>query len=268
MIQVLAGEQDRRLAIFNFLFRRGTPPKSEARGREGHLYGWPASRAERFQVVLEDPGSLKAVAVALIFGVVAFGESCASEASHRLKAPPNGRMPVAVENLDKGRIRLDRDGRRLVVDLAREISGCTGRRYDLTVNEEHEAGVDFEIVDETEKAAYTYLVLLASAPPNCNVQGHCGGGGSDSTLIWLKVTKDLSLAGKQAFPIDECRAGRFANVFKEEDPEDYYFGTIQAKDLPWIGDLLQIEYQERDKDSIQRLVYDRQDPEAGLRRIP
>jgi len=218
--------------------------------------------------VLEDPGSLKAVAVVLILGVVALGESCASGASRRLKAPLHGRMLVAVDNLNKGRIRLDRDGRRLVVDLAREISGCTGRTYDLTVNEEYESSVDFEIVDETEKAPYTYLVLLASASPNCNVQGQCGGGGSDSTLIWLKTTKELSLAGKQAFSIDECRVGRVANVFKEEDPEDYYFETIQAKDLPWIGDVLQVEYQERGEDSLQRPVYDRRDPDAGLERIP
>ena len=203
-----------------------------------------------------------------MLGAIALGESCVSEASRRLKAPPTGRMPVAVENLNQGRIRMDRAGRRLVVDLAREISGCTGRTYDLTVHEEYEGGVGFEIVDETEKAPYTYLVLLASAPPNCNVEGECGAGGLDSTLVWLKVTRDLSLAGKQAFPIDDCRAGRFAKVFKEEDPEDYFFDTIQAKDLPWVGDVLQIEYQDRDEDSIRHLIYDRGDPDTGLRRIP
>lgn len=154
------------------------------------------------------------------------------------------------------------------MNLARQVSGCTGRTYDLTVNEEYEAGVDFEIVDEAEEVPYTYLVLLASAPPNCNVEVHCGAGGADSTLIWLKVTKDLSLAGKQAFAIDDCWAGRFAKVVTEEDPEKPYFGTIQAKDLPWAGDVLQIEYQEEGEDSIHRLIYDRQAPDAGFRRIP
>jgi hypothetical protein len=217
--------------------------------------------------MFEDPRSSKAVAVALILGVVALGESCASGAPRRLKAPPNGRMPVAVDNLNEGRIRLERAGHKLVLDLAREISGCTGRRYDLAFHEEYEPGVGFEIVDETERAPYTYLVLLATAPPNCNVEGHCGAGGPDSTLVWLKVGKDLSLAGKQAFVIDDCRADRLSNVLAEDDPEDLDFGTIQAKDLPWIGDLLQIEYQEGDGPA-HHLLYDRQNPESGLRQIP
>jgi len=60
-------------------------------------------------------------------------------------------------------------------------------------------------------------------------------GGLDSTLFWLKVTKDLSLAGKQAFAIDDCRAGRIANVVETGGEE--YFSWIQAKDLPWVGEV-------------------------------
>jgi len=78
---------------------------------------------------------------------------------------------------------------------------------------------------------YTYVLLLASAASNCNVQGECGADGSDSTLFWLKITRDLSLAGKQSFPISDCRAHRVAVT--TADPGDPNFGTIQAKDLPW-----------------------------------
>jgi hypothetical protein len=57
-------------------------------------------------------------------------------------------------------------------------------------------------------------------------------------------------------------------VAKAEDPEDPAFGTIQAKDLPWAGDVLKIDYEERDGDSIRQVIYNRQDPDAGLRRTP
>lgn len=219
------------------------------------------------QVVFKDLRNMKAVAVTLLLGAIVLEEGCATGASPRLKAPPSGRMPVAVENLNEGRIRLERAGQRLVLNLARQISGCTDRTYDHTVNEEYDAGVDFEIVDEIERAPYTYLVLLASAPPNCNIQGMCGAAGLDSTLFWLKVTKDLSLAGKQALAIKDCRAGRYATNVVETGGEEY-FSWIQSKDLPWIGDVLTIEYQEEGEDSIHRLIYDRQDPEAGFQRNP
>jgi|SRR6185369_9646435 len=215
-----------------------------------------------------EPRSSKAAALAaLILGIVAFGGGCAVSASRRLNAPSKRPMPITVENLSEGRIRLERAGQRLVVDLARQISGCPIRTYDPTDGEEYESSVDFEIVDETVTAPYTYLVLLASAPPNCNVQGECGAGGTDATLIWLKVTKDLTLAGKQAFGFDDCRAGVVANI--KTEPEDPSFITILAKDLPWVGDVLQIEYQEdRGKGQVHRLIYDRQNPGAGLQKDP
>ncbi len=129
------------------------------------------------------------------------------------------------------------------------------------------------MVDETEKAPYTYVVLLASAPPNCNIQGECGAGGSDTTLLWLKLSRDLKLADKQAFAIDDCRAGRSARITRETDPKgeipDIYF-EIKAKDLPWKGDVLQIDYEEKPGDAavVRRLIYDRRDPDAGLKKVP
>ncbi len=190
---------------------------------------------------------------------MALAGGCAS--GKVLKAPPNGRMPVAVESLDEGRIRLKKAGRKLVVDLSPEISGCTGRVYDLTVKEEWEARVGFEIVDETEKAGYTYIVLLATAPPNCNVQGHCGTAEPDSTLIWLKLAEDLSLAGTQSFAIENCRAVRF--VKREDDS----YEAVQAKDLSWTNDILQVDFEEEySEPSTWRLTYDRREPELGLQK--
>lgn len=217
--------------------------------------------------MLKDQRSLRLLAVALLLGAAALASNCASWRARHVKTPLDGGTTVAVENLDKGRIQVKRARRTLVVDLAQEISGCTGRLYDRSVNEEYESAVSLEIVDETEKAPYTYLVLLTSAPPNCNVQGECGAGGPDSTLIWLKLTENLSLAGKQAFTIDDCRAGRHATITREKGSDNDYF-ELQAEDLPWIGDALQIEFKETTGDSIRRLVYDRRNPDAGLQRIP
>lgn len=203
--------------------------------------------------------------LALILVGVAVANSGASLVPQPLKAPPKGQAPIAVDSLDKGRIRIHRAGRKRVLNLGREISGCKGRLYDPMTQESSEAEVGFEIVDETEKPPYTYVLLLASAASNCNVQGECGADGSDSTLFWLKITRDLSLAGKQSFPISDCRGRRVAVT--TADPGDPNFGTIQAKDLPWVGDVLQIEFEKGDKDEgkTQRLLYDRRDPNAGLR---
>lgn len=150
-----------------------------------------------------------------------------------------------------------------MADLAEEISGCTGRLYDPMVNEESEGGADLEIVDETTKAPYTYMVLLATAPTNCNIQGICGAA-KDTTLIWLKFTEKLSLASRQAFAIEDCRAGRSTKVERGEYPDD----EIRAKNLPWVNGVLQIDFDEElAQKSIPTLIYDRQNPEAGLQRM-
>jgi hypothetical protein len=205
-------------------------------------------------------------ALVFLFGVAVLASSCARWNSDHVTTPLEGGTIVAVKSLGRGRIQLERDNQELIVDLTQEISGCTVDLYDPTVKEKYKSAASFEIVDATEKAPYTYLVLLVSAPPNCNVQGECGAAESpDSTLIWLKLTKDLLLAGKQAFAIDDCRAGRYEEIPREEDSDNDYV-ELQAKDLPWIGDALQIEFPA--EDPIRRLIYDRGNPDAGLQQIP
>lgn len=208
------------------------------------------------------------IALALVLGVLALDGSRASAGEPRPPdAPRRGENPVAVKGIGEGRIRLTRASQKLVLDLGREISGCKGRLYDPMTKEESEGGVGFEVVDETEKAPYTYVVLFASANPNCNVQGECGAGGEDITLVWLKLTRDLTPAGRQTFAVADCRAGRSVKV-EGKDGADL---SLQAKDLLWTGDRLQIEYYEQAGSSgtmLRRLIYDRQYPDAGLQKIP
>ena len=198
---------------------------------------------------------------------------CASRAARHVEVPPGMKMPVAVEDLDsKGRIRLQRGSQRLVVDLGRDISGCKGTLYDLTVHEEYEdmSGASYGLVDETERAPYTYVVLLAWAPPNCNIEGHCGSGGWDSTLVWLKLSPDLKLAGKQVLVLDDCRGDRSAVEMLEpgeQSEEEEGFEYLKVKDLPWDGDVLRVAYQNRDE-KVQRFIYDRRNPDAGFQKAP
>jgi hypothetical protein len=97
--------------------------------------------------------------VALLVGVGALASNCTPGSMRHVKTPLASGMTVAVESLEGGRIQIKRARRQLIVDLAQEISGCTGRLYDSVTNEEYESTPSFEIVDKTERAPYTYLVL-------------------------------------------------------------------------------------------------------------
>jgi hypothetical protein len=179
--------------------------------------------------------------------------------------------PISIQGLHHGRVRFERGSQKLVLSLGRDISGCKSRLYDPMTKEESDAGVSWEVVDETVKASDTYVLLLASASPNCNVEGRCGAGGPDSTLLWLKLTKGLKLAGKKAVVFEQCTTNRQARLpatdSKVEAPDEP--AEIKAKDLPWNGDVLQIEYEEGAVEPVvvRRLVYDRRNPEAGLKVI-
>ena len=206
-------------------------------------------------------------------GFVALGTASAAAIWRPLPAPAQGKMPVAVENRRDGRIRVQRAGRKAVLDLSREISGCEGPLYDSTdngriVQADVEGGVGLEIVDETEKAPYIYVILLASASPNCNVQGRCGAGGPDLTLLWLKLTRDLKLAGKQDFTIEDCLADRSVTLAAAQGQDQADQPPLRAKDLPWVGDKLQVDFEEGAEAVKHRLVYDRRNPEAGLQQAP
>ena len=209
----------------------------------------------------EKPLRLRAVPVVLSLGVLVLGMAGASAAT-----PSEGGRPVAVEALQAGKIQLLRAGETRVVDLAREISGCKGSTFDPSTKEKYPGGPTVEVVDETEKGPFTYVLLLASAPANCNVQGECGAGGPDATLLWLKVDKMLAVVDREAFALNDCRAQRSAKVTTAEEPDDPDFGRILAKDLPWNGDVLRIEYQERE--ATRHLSYDRRAPGAGLQSVP
>jgi hypothetical protein len=183
------------------------------------------------------------------------------------QASRQGVEPVSVEMLPGGTVQLRRGARKVSLNLGSDIAGCKSRLYDPLEHVSSDADVRLETVDETRQGAYTYLVLLAGAPPNCNVQGECGAGEESLTLIWLKLDKDLKLAGKQAFAVDECPAQRSIRI-EGKDVLGPDVVEIKTRDLPWTGDVLKVGYEEDWGKATYQLIYDRRNPDAGFRHVP
>lgn len=177
-------------------------------------------------------------------------------------APPaHGVASLVVEQVGVGQIRISRGGKVVRLDLRADIEGCKTVTFDPMTKQRWPAEVQIERVDESESASFLYVVLLAQAMSNCNIQGECGASEGDSTLIWLKLGKDLALAGKQAVLFDSCLA-KAAQIAADRDETGF-----AAKDLPWVGDVLRIEVDAVGRDASKgwRLSYDHGHPEAGLR---
>ena len=203
-----------------------------------------------------------------VFGILLLGGGHVSSAA---TAPPStshqDAAPVSVQGLHHGRIQLRRGTRKLTLNLGSDIAGCKSRLYDPMEHVSSDADVRLETVDETRQGDYTYLVLLAGAPPNCNVQGECGAGEESLTLVWLKLDKDLKLAAKQAFAVDECLAQRSIRI-EGKDVLGPDVVEIKARDLPWTGDVLKVGYEEDWGKTTHQLIYDRRNPDAGFKQVP
>jgi hypothetical protein len=200
-------------------------------------------------------------------GAPLLAESDASiRRGRRLRAPRNVKMSAAVRAFDTGRLEITRGTHTVALNLRPDIGGCVGRLYDPVEHEKYgRVGITFDLVDGIERGPDTYLILLASIWPNCNVQGRCGApGGEDSSLIWLKLNGDLTLAAKQVFALDDCESARSAQL-TGTGPE----GLLTANDLHWNGELLQVDYQMIgcSSDCDWRLIYDRSNPDAGIKQV-
>ena len=95
------------------------------------------------------------------------------------------------------------------IDLSQDISGCIGVLFDRTVNERYGSGLhQMHVLDVTSGDGQHFVLVAAVAAPNCNVQGMCGAGDDDVTLIWLGIRGDLTLLRKQVFVVEDCREAR------------------------------------------------------------
>ncbi|HLX09206.1 MAG TPA: hypothetical protein VKY89_15240 [Thermoanaerobaculia bacterium] len=211
-------------------------------------------------------GSLRGAPLLLLGLLVLAAGRASAQAPRGPGAPGPGTSALTVEHLGRGRIRIKRGKAALRLDLGPDFAGCKGEMYDPMEKQRWQAAVSIEVVDETASPPFDYLVLLAQAAANCNIQGACGASRGESTLIWLKLTRDLALAGKQAILFDSCDVGRWALIEGGEGGAGTEEG-FSAKDLRWTGGVLQIDVETDIDDPPKknwRLTYDRRQPEAGL----
>lgn len=126
----------------------------------------------------------------------------------------------------KGVLNLTAGDRQKQVSLSRDIVGCLGELFDSSNGERLGKGEGSNtVLDVSEEDGHRFVLMSAVAAPNCNVQGACGAGGPDVTLIWLHVGADLSILEKQVFAVEDCRAPRWV-----EGQSDDWFKRVALKD--------------------------------------
>lgn len=110
---------------------------------------------------------------------------------------------IKVRPAGNGKVRFSNGKVQSIVNLSKDIAGCLmaydssdpkRKRFDVT---------SFELLDSVKKGSSIYVVLLASAQGNCNVQGQCGAAESH-TLFWLKLNSPLRVQDKRVVVVEEC----------------------------------------------------------------
>ena len=187
--------------------------------------------------------------------------SCRSVRAHGNGAMVDGSPPM-VSGDSNGVIRLQSSHQTAFIDLASKIAGCTGQMYDPTTGEKWDGGVSFSFLDVSRRKSLTYILLLASAAPNCNVQGMCGASETqDKTLLWLCISVGRTLIKHQRVVVESCSEARFPDI-PEGDPQAW---------LPFTDGVLKISCEQLDpageaEETIKGQVeYDQGHPEAGLK---
>jgi hypothetical protein len=156
------------------------------------------------------------------------------------------------------RIRIVAGTELTLINLTDDVSGCL-ELFDPTISQRRTGEpLRIKVIDRVSKDDKRYLVLLAEAQSNCNVQGRCGAA-ADDTLIWLKLDSGLKLEKKQSAVIVDCRM----NI----DMIDSEYGRHYELIIKLVRGRLAIEYGNTFDDNVRtlsQLVYDRKFPERGF----
>jgi hypothetical protein len=112
---------------------------------------------------------------------------------------------VRVTAFPKGMFRLSSGKLAANVNLRDQLSGCWSGTYDGSDPNSRPSGGEAQtrVIDLVRKSGAWYLTFQATLQGGCNVQGMCGAG-TDTTLIWLKLTPALKMVGRQAEVIEDC----------------------------------------------------------------
>lgn len=108
-----------------------------------------------------------------------------------------------------GTVSVATAGRHVSVDLRSEITGCYRDLYDSMDGTTIGSGAHIVALDVNRIGERIYVLLQVSSSPNCNVQGRCGAGDSDEQLIWLEMTDDLNVLGRQVVALSSCAHGTY-----------------------------------------------------------
>jgi len=155
------------------------------------------------------------------------------------------------------RIKIVSGTKQILIDLTKDISGCLDL-FSYPSKRVVKQPLGIKVIDRVSKDDQHYLVLLAEAQSNCNIQGHCGAA-SDYTLIWLKLDANLKLEEKKAVAVQECRSG-----ITVIDPE---YVEMEAPAIKLVRGIMKIEYGNKlddDTRTTSQLIYDRKAPELGF----
>lgn len=181
------------------------------------------------------------------------------QTTRRTGSPQQKSTLPTVSKAIRGRVRISNGKYQSVVDLEKDISGCfdlydpTDRKFRLKDN------AAIKVIDRVSQEAKYYIVLLADAESNCNIQGNCGAA-RDYTLIWLQLNDRLKLEDKRVAVIEDCRA-----QIELIEP-DYSRGPDTEPPVKLVDGKLNLKYGNisDDKEDRSRLIYDRHAPEKGF----
>jgi hypothetical protein len=150
------------------------------------------------------------------------------------------------------------------IDLREDIIGCLGELFDGSTKQRFGSGLrKTQVLDVVGSDGQHYVLLSAATAPNCNVQGRCGAGDNDVTLIWLQVGADLAVIRKQVFAAEDCIAARWIEGMPENWDSTL---TLSAGSLTLS---FTEDVYDRTADKLQEFtgqaVYDRRSASEGIR---
>lgn len=173
--------------------------------------------------------------------------------------------PIRVTSQGDGSFRLRQGKIGAVIDLNSSINGCTGQLFDGGTGEKYNGGVDVRVLDEVNRAGSWYLLMQVDTGPNCNVEGMCGAG-TDTDLIWLRLSPGLKVVAKQAEMVENCQTDLTLTDLNGRGASD----DDDAVKLGLRGSVLNLTSVSQDYGNNTQarvtLRYDRRTPERGLLR--
>ncbi|MGY2894173.1 hypothetical protein [Deinococcus sp. UYEF24] len=175
--------------------------------------------------------------------------------------------PIRVTALNDGQFRLRQGKLSTVVDLNSSVSGCTGQLFDGGTGEKYNGGVDARVLDEVNRAGAWYLLMQVDTGPNCNVEGMCGAG-TNTDLIWLRLSPGLKVVAKQAEMVENCQtSATLTDLNGRGAPGDSDTDAVKLALRGGALNLTSVSQNYGDNTQVRvTLRYDRRTPERGLLR--